>query len=84
MKTNRHIIALNIAADQCRRLSAFLHEFSCEIDERSCKALTTAEHKKLNDEISGLLFEVANLVELTGESCQIAAAPDVPAPRIIN
>lgn len=84
MKTNRHIIALNIAADQCRRLSSFLHGLSGEIDERSCKALTMEEHKRLNDEMSGLLFEVANLVELTGEGCQIAAAPDVPEPRVIN
>lgn len=82
MKKNPQIIALNLAADQCRRLSDFLESFSAEIAERPAKAITAKEAKKQNEEIAAFLFELSNCVAITAQGCQLAAAPEVPAPKV--
>lgn len=72
-KTNRQTEALILASSQCLRLSQFLCDFSAGLDEKPAKALTAKEAQDLVDDIGGLLFEVANLLDLTAKGCDLAA-----------
>lgn len=84
MKLNPQIIALNLAADQCFRLSQFLEDYSTQVSDRPAKALTAKQAKAQDEEIAGLLFEISNLVHLTAQGCQLAAAPEIPQPKVLN
>jgi hypothetical protein len=76
-KTNRQAEALILASSQCLRLSQFLCDFSSQLDEKPATALTAEESQKQSDEIGGLLFEVANLLDLTAKGCDFAAKGDL-------
>jgi hypothetical protein len=84
MKINPQTVALNIAASQCFRLSEFLFKQSEAVDYYEATALTADQVKQMNEELSSLFFELAELVELTAKSCQNAATPELPTPKIQN
>jgi hypothetical protein len=75
-KTNRQTEALILASSQCLRLSQFLCDFSARLDEKPATALTAKEAQAQSDDIGGLLFEVANLLDLTAKGCNFAAGED--------
>lgn len=84
MKIDHKTVALNLAADQLTRLSKFLEDYSAEVSERTPEAWSKAKMKAEMEQLGGLLFEIANLCDLTARGCQLAAAPEIPAPKTLN